>query len=94
MEVCVNILRSPRLTQTFRVIVSNSALAGQAALSRMVNASAEEKVNETTGKLLRPRGDIMPFKLLASAVISCSVNIHPGGNVGLPEPAKASGLCE
>ena len=28
MEVCVNILRSPRLTQTFRVIVSNSAFAG------------------------------------------------------------------
>jgi hypothetical protein len=60
----------------------------------MVSTSAEEKVNETTGKFLRPRGDIMPFKLLASAVISCSVNIHPGGNVGPAEPAEASGLCE
>jgi hypothetical protein len=41
-----------------------------ATLSRMAGASAEEEINEPTGKFLRRRGDIMRLKLLASAVVS------------------------
>jgi len=41
-----------------------------ATLSRMADASAEEEINEPTGKFLRPQGDITRLKLLASAVVS------------------------
>ena len=41
-----------------------------ATLSWMAGASAEEEINEPTGKFLRRRGDIMRLELLASAVLS------------------------
>jgi hypothetical protein len=39
-------------------------------LSRLAGAPAEEKINEPTGRFLRPRVDMMRPKLLASAVVS------------------------
>src|SRR5262249_49309872 len=41
-----------------------------ATLSWMAGASAEEEINEPTGKFLRRRGDIIRLELLASAVLS------------------------
>jgi hypothetical protein len=36
----------------------------------MAGASAEEEINEPTGKFLRRRDDLMRLELLASAVLS------------------------
>jgi hypothetical protein len=42
-----------------------SILEDEVASSRMADAPAEEKIDESTGKFLRPRSDIAHFELLA-----------------------------
>ena len=64
-------------------------------LSRMARTSAEEKINEPTGRFLRPRDDMMRPKVIAPAVVSWrSVDLEPGGNGRAAGVAKASGLCK
>ena len=69
-------LPAPSRSADSTVTPSNRLLRPQgdgcwlATLSQKVGASAEEEINEPTGKFLRPRGDMMRLKLLASAVVS------------------------
>jgi hypothetical protein len=42
-----------------------SILDGEAVSSRVASAPAQEEIDETTGKFLRPRSDIAHFELLA-----------------------------
>jgi hypothetical protein len=42
-----------------------SILEGEVVSSRMADAPTEEKIDEPTGKFLRPRSDIAHFELLA-----------------------------
>jgi hypothetical protein len=80
-----------------------STLEGEAVLSRLARASAEEEIDEATGKFPRPRTDIAHLELLAcanrankmSAARFCqSANFDRGGNCRPAEPARTSGLSE
>jgi hypothetical protein len=73
------------------------------ASSRMTSASAEEKIDEPTGKFLRQCSDVAYFELLAylrranwisAAIVRQSANFDCGGDGHLAEPATVSGLSE
>jgi hypothetical protein len=76
---------------------------GEVVSSRMADAPTEEKIDESTGKFLRPRSDIAHFEMLAylsrancisTAGSRQSANLDRGGNGRPAEPARASGVSE
>jgi hypothetical protein len=69
----------------------------------MAGDSAQKEIDEPAGKFLRAQSDTVYFELLAylsrankipSAVSRQSASFDRGGNGGLAESARASGLSE
>jgi hypothetical protein len=69
----------------------------------MAGDSAQKEIDEPAGKFLRTQSDTVYFELLAylsrankipSAVSRQSASFDRGGNGGLAESARASGLSE
>jgi hypothetical protein len=67
------------------------------ASPRMTGASAEEEIDEPTGKFLRPCSDITCFQwltYLSRAIVRQSAKFDRGGDGQPAEPARVSGLSE